>query len=78
MQSGDNFPILMTSKSCDQNEGIQSQLIAKRQEAKFYVQQVLTDLIALGVLEYDSGFENAINKTFKVSQFLNIYFLKKV
>lgn len=37
----------------------------KRQEANFYVQQVLTDLIALGVLEYESGFENAINKTFK-------------
>ena len=37
----------------------------KRQEANFYVQQILTDLIALGVLEYESGFENAINKTFK-------------
>ncbi len=37
----------------------------KRQEANFYVQQLLTDLIALGVLEYESGFENAINKTFK-------------
>ncbi len=42
-------------------------LSARRQEAKFYVQQLLTDLIALGVLEYESGFENAINKTFKVS-----------
>ena len=37
----------------------------KRQEANFYVQQILTDLIAIGVLEYESGFENAINKTFK-------------
>jgi len=37
----------------------------KRQEAKFYVQQILTDLVALGVLEFESGFENAINKTFK-------------
>ncbi len=42
-----------------------SNLGVKRQEAKFYVQQILTDLIALGVLEYESGFENAINKTFK-------------
>ena len=38
----------------------------KRQEANFYVQQVLTNLLALGVLEFESGFENAINKTFKV------------
>ena len=39
----------------------------KRQEANFYVQQILTNLLALGVLEFESGFENAINKTFKVS-----------
>jgi hypothetical protein len=38
----------------------------RRQEANFYVQQILTNLIAIGVLEYESGFENAINKTFKV------------
>lgn len=48
-----------------------SQMNAKRQEAKFYVQQILTDLIALGVLEYESGFENAINKTFKVGFILS-------
>lgn len=47
--------------------GINNVLLAsKRQEAKFYIQQILTDLITLGVLEYESGFENAINKTFKV------------
>ena len=45
----------------------------KRQEANFYVQQILTNLLALGVLEFESGFENAINKTFKVKE--NIYVL---
>ena len=40
--------------------------VSKRQEANFYIQQILTDLISLGVLEYESGFENAINKTYKV------------
>lgn len=45
--------------------------LLKRQEANFFVHQILTDLLALGVLEYASGFENAINKTFKV----NIYCL---
>jgi len=50
----------------NQNVFLSSSYIGgKRQEANFYVQQVLTDLIALGVLEYESGFENAINKTFK-------------
>ncbi|RNA27127.1 hypothetical protein BpHYR1_027779, partial [Brachionus plicatilis] len=39
--------------------------LSKRQEANFYVQQVLSDLIALGVLEFDSAFEAAINKTYK-------------
>ncbi|CAF0718846.1 unnamed protein product [Brachionus calyciflorus] len=39
--------------------------LSKRQEANFYVQQILTDLLALGVIEYESGFENAINKTYK-------------
>lgn len=43
-----------------------SNLNYKRQEANFYVQQILTNLLAIGVLEYESGFENAINKTFKV------------
>ena len=41
--------------------------VSKRQEANFYIQQILTDLISLGVLEYESGFENAINKTYKVN-----------
>ena len=41
--------------------------VTKRQEANFFVQQILTDLIALGVLEFESGFENAINKTYKVT-----------
>jgi hypothetical protein len=40
----------------------------KKQEANFYIQQVLTNLIALGVLEFESTFENAINKTFKVNK----------
>ena len=44
-------------------------LAYKRQEANFYVQQILTNLLALGVLEFESGFENAINKTFKVRCF---------
>jgi hypothetical protein len=39
--------------------------LIKRQEANFFVHQILTDLLALGVLEYSSGFENAINRTFK-------------
>ena len=43
-------------------------LAYKRQEANFYVQQILTNLLALGVLEFESGFENAINKTFKVKE----------
>ena len=45
---------------------LQVNLIYKRQEANYYVQQILTNLLAIGVLEYESGFENAINKTFKV------------
>lgn len=67
VQSADH----LFAKSADLNANTtpnqtMSQMNAKRQEAKFYVQQILTDLIALGVLEYESGFENAINKTFKV------------
>ena len=47
--------------------GISANSLAfKRQEANFYVQQFLTNLLAIGVLEFESGFENAINKTFKV------------
>jgi hypothetical protein len=49
-------------------------LAYKRQEANFYVQQILTNLLALGVLEFESGFENAINKTFKVKQ--NLSFIR--
>jgi hypothetical protein len=52
------------------------QLISKRQEAKFYVQQILTDLLALGVLEYESGFDNAINKTFKVMAANFLFFVR--
>lgn len=40
--------------------------LSKRQEANFYVQQMLTDLLALGVIEFESAFESAINKTYKV------------
>jgi hypothetical protein len=43
----------------------------KKQEANFYIQQFLTNLIALGVLEFESTFENAINKTFKVKKILD-------
>ena len=46
--------------------GSANSLAFKRQEANFYVQQFLTNLLAIGVLEFESGFENAINKTFKV------------
>lgn len=46
--------------------GSANTLAFKRQEANFYVQQFLTNLLAIGVLEFESGFENAINKTFKV------------
>lgn len=51
----------------NEQQQYQANLIYKRQEANFYVQQILTNLLAIGVLEYESGFENAINKTFKVS-----------
>ena len=68
VQSGVDGMISMSAKSEVAEVGASNQVLGfKRQEAKFYVQQVLTDLIALGVLEYDSGFENAINKTFKVN-----------
>lgn len=40
--------------------------LSKKQEANFYVQQMLTDLLALGVMEFESAFEGAINKTYKV------------
>ena len=36
--------------------------------------QILTNLLALGVLEFESGFENAINKTFKVLRKIYISF----
>jgi hypothetical protein len=50
----------------DLNQEANLNLLYKKQEANFYIQQFLTNLLALGVLEYESGFENAINKTFKV------------
>ena len=73
MQSTDNILFANNKSTADPAASTQSinnnqannQMSLKRQEAKFYVQQLLTDFIALGVLEYESGFENAINKTFK-------------
>lgn len=59
-------------QSQQQAENFQFNLLYKRQEANFYVQQILTDLLAIGVLEYESGFDNAINRTYKVV-FLDIY-----
>lgn len=50
----------------DGSSNFQFNLLYKRQEANFYVQQILTDLLAIGVLEYESGFDNAINRTYKV------------
>ena len=38
----------------------------KKQEIHFIILQILTNLLACGVLEYANGFENAINKYFKV------------
>ena len=40
----------------------------KKQEISFIIQQILTNLLACGVLEFANGFENAINKIFKVSK----------
>lgn len=48
------------------SDNYQFNLLYKRQEANYYVQQILTDLLAIGVLEYESGFDNAINRTYKV------------
>jgi hypothetical protein len=58
----------------NQNLNASSSYGYKRQEANFYVQQILTNLLALGVLEFESGFENAINKTFKVLRKIYISF----
>ncbi len=43
----------------------------KRHEITFVIEQILTNLLACGVLEFANGFENAINKIFKVSFFLD-------
>jgi hypothetical protein len=61
-----------------QNSLNQAHLIYKRQEANYYVQQILTNLLAIGVLEYESGFENAINKTFKVNLIRNSIILYSI
>jgi hypothetical protein len=58
----------MTS-SQPSSDNYQFNLLYKRQEANYYVQQILTDLLAIGVLEYESGFDNAINRTYKVVDF---------
>ena len=44
----------------------------KKQEITFIIEQILTNLLACGVLEFANGFENAINKIFKV---FNLFFL---
>ena len=54
------------------SDNYQFNLLYKRQEANYYVQQILTDLLALGVLEYESGFDNAINRTYKVNLFVDL------
>jgi hypothetical protein len=40
----------------------------KKQEISYIIEQILTNLLACGVLEFANGFENAINKIFKVSK----------
>jgi hypothetical protein len=67
--SNSNIPALFSPNQT-------TSLLYKRQEANFYVQQILTNLLALGVLEYESGFESAINRTFKVrtARFISFYF----
>jgi hypothetical protein len=38
----------------------------KKQEINYIILQILTNLLACGAIEYANGFENTINKTFKV------------
>lgn len=64
-----------TGQQQPQAENFQFNLLYKRQEANYYVQQILTDLLAIGVLEYESGFDNAINRTYKVKRIRTFFFV---
>ncbi len=50
---------LKTANLCDLE-------LDKKQEINYIILQVLTNLLACGVIEYSNSFENAINKIFKV------------
>lgn len=54
------------NQTSDHSNTINADYEAKKQELTFIIQQILTCLLACGVLEFANGFENAINKLFKV------------
>ena len=74
MNASDTNDLSLTTATKPQlNDDLQQLMIQsindydfKKQEISFIIEQVLTNLLACGVLEFANGFENAINKIFKV------------